>query len=894
MKKTQLKDALRNIKKQLVSWLSIIVISSFAVAAYLGLTYSAYGLSTAGKNLYESTNFRDIQISSNCMLSEDDLNAIKAVPGITDVEGVYRINAKIDAGANTQNVYVTSVPFRIGIPIISEGTLPSAQNECMLEENLAQKLGITLGDELSLTDEYAEDIPELTDSEFIITGIFTHAEHSTFDMDETYCVLVTKDAFDMEKLDNCYTLAEVTFDHSAYSDIFGQPYFDAVAEYVDALEELGKERAGERYAAHLSFLQDQIDDSKKELSSAEGELRLAGRMVKSMDSKTGVVMSDLSNMLSVFISEEPSEYRTPDEQISNYEDAKRSYDHAIKRVDDTCKRYEKMKSKGQCDWYVFNRNASADYSNLKNNAENLHSLNKTFAVLFVVIAIMVIFASLSRMVYEQKTQIGVSKALGMFAPEVFSKYLIFGLSSSILGIAVGIILSYTALEWVIGLGYADHFIFGAFPYVISPIPTIVTIVLAIIVALTSIYFSCSELLKKSAKKLLAPQAPDKEAAKLRNNPLLKSLSLYNRMIILNMRTDIVRILVTIISISGCCALIVIGFSLRFNIIGTINQQVDKYMLYDGKIVMNTNLYENALKEVSDALSSNGISYVSILSKNGSVQIDDTMEFTEFIITDDFESLHKFRPLPDQDIDSLKNGLVITNKLAEIYSLKPGDDITLMDDLGYKHPVTVSGIMDNNIGRFTVISKEYYEKTLNDTYKDNAFLIKLPKDMDTDAPEALISSLKDIEGFESYKPSSEVIATFESLVMVLNLIIGLLVVLAGVMALFVLLNLANMYLISKKTELTVMRINGFTEKETIGFCVREVYFTTVIGIILGIFFGVIMVHSILKSMEQIHLAFILSPNIPSCIFGAMITAIFVFVIYAKAMNGVKDLNLRDIK
>ena len=893
MKKTQLKDAIRNIKKQLVSWLSIIVISSFAVAAYLGLTYSAYGLSVAGKNLYESTNFRDFQVTSNCMLSEDDIESIKALPGITDAEGIYRINAKIDAGADTKDIYVASVPERIGLTILKSGNLPSKNTECILEQNLSEKLNISVGDELKLTDAYEDDVPELTESKFIVTGIFIHAEHATFDMDESYCVLVTKDAFDMEKLDHCYSLAEITFDHRNYKNIFDKPYFDEASTYKDALEELGKTRSEARYEDHLSFLNDQIEDSKKELSSAEGELKLAERMVKSMDSKTGVVMSDLSNMLSVIISEEPSKYRTPKEQISSYEDAKKSYDSAVKRVSDTKERYDKLKKKGQCDWYVFNRNANPDFSYLKNNVENLRSLNKTFASLFVVIAIMVIFASLSRMVYEQRTQIGVSKALGMYAPEVFSKYLIFGLSSAVIGIILGIILSFTVLEWVIGLGYADHFIFGAFPYVISPIPTIVTIVLAVIIAVAAIYFSCSELLKKTAIKLLAPATPDTEAVKLRKNRFIKKLSLYNRMIILNMRTDIVRILVTIISISGCCALVVIGFSLRFTIVNSLKSQVKKCMLYDGKVTVNSNLHEYALEEVSKILSSKDIPYISIYNTSGSIQADDTMEFTEFLITDDFEKLQEFRPLPKGEIASLKDGIIITNKFAETYSLKPGDTVSLMDDLGYKHSVKISGIMKNYIGRFTVISKEYYEKALSDEFKDNAFLIKLPKGSGSLSHETLLESISKVEGFEAYKSSDEVISTFENLVMVLNLIIGLLIILAGVMALFVLLNLANMYLLSKKTELTVMRINGFTEKETINFCIREVYFTTAIGIFLGIIFGAGMVYYILKSMEQVHLAFVHTPSIPSCVFGAMITAGFIFAIYARAMRGVKNLKLSDI-
>ena len=138
------------------------------------------------------------------------------------------------------------------------------------------------------------------------------------------------------------------------------------------------------------------------------------------------------------------------------------------------------------------------------------------------------------------------------------------------------------------------------------------------------------------------------------------------------------------------------------------------------------------------------------------------------------------------------------------------------------------------------------------------------------------------------------ANFENLLVVLNLIIGLLIVLSGIMSMFVLLNLANMYLLSKHTELTIMRINGFTIKETIGYAIREVLFTTSLGIILGVILGAIIVAGILRNMEQVHLMFIRTPNIPSCVLGALITSIFTFCIYAKAMKNVSRLNLKDIK
>ncbi len=261
MKKTQRKDSIRNIKKQLVSWLSIIVISSFAVTAYLGLTYSAFGLADAGKTLYNSANFRDIQITSNCLLSEEDLQTIKNIDGIKDVEGFLRAYAKISTADDTKSVIVSSLPEKIGLPSLVAGSLPTSKDECIIEKYLAEKLELNVGDNITLTDSYDEQPQELDIDEFRISGIFIHPEHSSFDLDETYCVLVHNDAFDLSRFDDCYAMADITFEKPEYHTLFDQEYFDLSKKYEDKLEELSKVRVHERYEAYLSFLGNQITDS---------------------------------------------------------------------------------------------------------------------------------------------------------------------------------------------------------------------------------------------------------------------------------------------------------------------------------------------------------------------------------------------------------------------------------------------------------------------------------------------------------------------------------------------------------------------------------------------------------------------------------------------------------
>jgi len=894
MNRSQRIDSIRNIKKQIVSYLSIIIISSFAITAYLGLTFSARALANSAKKLYTSANFRDIEVSSNCLLSEDDITAIQNLECVSEVEKIRKVNARVSSDITTKNIVISTLPKIIGTPALTGGSLPENKDECIIEKSIADALDLKIGDEIAPLDAYDEEPVEMDQTSFILTGIFTHAEHATFDNDEAYCMLVLDDAFDKEQFDFCYSSAQVVIKKPSYRYLFDKRYEKLVDKCVDEIEELGKQRSNLRYEDQIAFLSDHIEDSETELKDAKSKLSLASKMVSSMNSKTGAVMADMSNMLSVIIDPEPSEYKTADEQISDYEDAQKSYDNAVKKVDDAKKRLNKLSSAKKSRWYVFTRNANIGYMGLKTNSQNLENLNSTFSILFVFIAILVIFASLSRMVNEQRSLIGISKALGMHFTEVFEKYFVFGFSAVSLGIILGFFLSLYVIEFVIAVGYEEHFIFGRFPFMADAGQTIITIIIAIIVAICAIYFSCRKLLKQTAKKLLSTPVPKGHTHLLKKSSILAKMPLYSRMIILNIGSDIVRVVVTILAVAGCCSLIVIGFTLKDSIMGALTRQVSMYTKYDIKVMLNTSSNDNAAENVGKVLEEAGASKDLVYTSNESLQVDDTIEYVGFWMSDNIEEISKYHPIIDSATGKPmkmfpKEGILVTKRFAESYDLKVGDSIYILDYMGYKCDCKIGGIVNNYIGRYVFMQKSYYEKVVQDSFKDNTYFVILGKDTDE---EALISSLSETEGFDSLSYASEVTASFESLILVLDMIVVLLIVLAGVMALFVLLNLANMYLLTKHSEIVIMRINGFTVRETIAYIIREVILTTSLGIILGIGFGIVIVYTILRRMEQVHLMFVRTPNAFACFMGALITSVFTAVIYAISLKKVKNLNLKD--
>ncbi len=272
MKRTQLKDALRNIWKQKVSYLSIIVIAFLGVTTFLGIDYTDGALRRNGSIMYDSVNYRDIEIISTQLLSMDDLDAILDTEGVTDAEPVWQIGAKVFAGQTRQDVNVISLTERINLPQLVEGRLPEKAGECAVEARLAENMGWHVGDSIQTVDSKGETAQYLKDGKFVITGIANHPDHASNSIPDTFYVMVQKDAFDMEALDDCFMKAEITAVKPANVDRFNAKYDAAVAEVQSSLEALAEPRTAARDEEVRGKVRTQIDEGQAELDSANEEL----------------------------------------------------------------------------------------------------------------------------------------------------------------------------------------------------------------------------------------------------------------------------------------------------------------------------------------------------------------------------------------------------------------------------------------------------------------------------------------------------------------------------------------------------------------------------------------------------------------------------------------------
>ena len=1131
MEKTQIKDALRNIGKQKVSFLSIVVIAMFAVAAYLGINTTASSLSKTANSYYDKSSYRDIELISTLLLTPDDIEALKYKYGISDIEGVMMTSGIISKGEKRTNADVISLTKRINLPILVEGSLPSKETECVIDKVIADECGLKPGDTVKLSNKFGENAKYLRFTSFEITGIVYHPDH--FMLPVQYpgnrYVIVTDNAFDTEQLDGCFMKAEIQVAGVRNMSRFSRKYKKLINETSSRIKEITDERTAIRSKMVRDAYQSEIDkaekdlekakadlekgrtdldngwkdyykgkeelenaqktiaenevkltdgkvqldaakvkleagektlkDSKKTLESAKKELDAAKKELtagyKQIDaakekirtvlkksvteymganfakqydwskpsSKFDVDDSSLSaekfkiakgvtinlklsmkanivNLLkqsglddaslrlaylsatgkALEVNEDEDtvnalariiekSYNKKNNQYDKLASAARKWDSAHKEYISGLKKYKDGLEKYNSGLKTFNKNKSdygtalekyntgvtelengkkevaenqvkladglkeleqgeidyktgmwkykdgvselgivkSDFENLddcrwvvfdgddltgialmENNIKNVSNMGTTFAMVFVVVGALVIYATVGKIIDEQRKLVGTTKALGLYNREIFAKYLVFGVSATVMGVILGAVIGCVLLQNTLLNGYSLYQAYGGGVPTFEPGLTIIVLLSGIALSSATVWLACSGLMRSTAIKLMQEKAP---SSKRRNSKSMQKVSLYNKLILRNMVDDKKRVAVTIACITGSCALLVTGFSMKFSISSAIEKQFSDILRYDQLISYDIGEAPNADTDLSALFDKNGAKYLNLYTKGMMYEVDDSIT-PGFVFVSDLDELNAFYSRLDEKtgdpLPADAEGVWINSAIQQKTGLKAGDEMILFGSTMDPHKVKVAGVYRLYIGSDLIMSIDSYEKIFGAVPVNNSYLVA---DGDAD-PAALISEAKTVKGFDSVTDMKQTKADYIQLTGVLDLMSLILTFIAGFMAYFILLNLVNMYLNQKRKELTVMRINGFTVKEVIGYVSRESFITTGIGIILGLISGSLLA---MRMLELIQSSGVNSPRgiqWLAWLLAAVITILFSVIINSIAMRKIKYLKLSD--
>ncbi len=519
-------------------------------------------------------------------------------------------------------------------------------------------------------------------------------------------------------------------------------------------------------------------------------------------------------------------------------------------------------------------------------------LKVNMALMFLVIGILVCFSSASRLVYKDIKLIGTKKSLGFYKMDITVSYLLYAGVASFIGCVLGISLARFAIEPLFLSVLNNTYLFEIPVFYFSISDALLLSAAEIICTGISAYIACASTIKMNTVVLLSGGEPPKIKAKwFERLSLWQRTSLFTKCIVNNLITDSRRVSATLIGIAGCTALIICGITFNNSVKNSFNYQFEHIQDYKGIIIYDPSR-EDASVNISGLLDKKGIRYSDLYSSAVRLKTPDggSLVASLNVGNADFDKMFSVYS-QDNQLHSVNEGVWLSCAFANNYGIEKGDTVTFIDTAAVEHSAIVDGVFEYYLQCPRIIfSEEAYKKVFGCEAVFNTFFI----DICGAELEALSEELENTNG---YVGCSDYYATmsgsFSILSGVSSALAYLYIVLAVLMAVFILLDLFVMFVDEKKRELITLMINGYSKKHARKYIYKDTVLLTAIGIILGVLIGIAMGHIIITSMNSDESYFLNNVNYAACLISITTTALLTFIMTKIALKRIDSFSLSDL-
>ena len=901
MKKTRAKYLFQSIRKGGVSFLAVAVIVAVSIAIFHGFQSSANAILLKADQYFTENNLETLEISCANGLTQEDLQAIASWEGVSAVEGGYIDSVQLETGGERILVQARSLTDTINQPVLVEGELPTAENEAAIEANLAEQKGIKVGDTISLTQDAC-----LTGDSFTVTGIVNLPVYccvSLFDVRGTgetglgsneYFVCLSQAAFDADYYSDCYTIAYVDSDVLDGMYYFSDEYTAEEARYLEQLEPLAQKQATLRYESLRDEADRELEVARAEIEENEEKLNEARTAIADQES----VLEDARAMLEQLtqLGDAASAQRMALEQEIARGETELEYardELAEGEQELTDARQELAGAEAEADnlqlqdWILSGRENVGDIRGITTITDTIRGLSIVMALLFLLVAVVISFAAITRVIREQRALIGAQKALGFTPAEIFKHYTLYNLICGILGTLLGWLLGILIVENMSLYIFVPKFCLGDVPLTFTWSTALLSGALCLVVFLAATLLTCTKLVREPAVDLLRGEVPARgKRLFFEKWGFYQKLNLYSRTMVKNVLSDKGRMATTMVGVMGCTALLVACFSMKLGIQNALGTHFDQCASYDYRLVVDSQT--GSVKDFAQLLEDENISYTLIQDKLKNFRVEDgRWESAHVVAVPDTQTLEGFIRLTDihtgEALSVPEDGVLVSRRAAEELQLSAGSTIELMDENGKTHTATVAGVFEHYLPYHQIVTSEtYYAQVMGEEADTSVFLLQ-------GDVSALRGQVEEQEGFLSLRDNSQ----YERSGGELDMVIAVCTVLSAVMSVLVLLNQISMYISSKARELAVMRVNGYTLSQTKAYVYKDNVVLIVLGVLAGCLFGVAMAYIDVRVIEAGAEHYVRSPNLFACLLACGIMVVFAVVVNLIALRRIKHLNLTKV-
>ncbi|HDM9344139.1 TPA: FtsX-like permease family protein [Listeria monocytogenes] len=535
-------------------------------------------------------------------------------------------------------------------------------------------------------------------------------------------------------------------------------------------------------------------------------------------------------------------------------------------------------------YYVLDRNDNPGYSEYKENADRLTSLSTAFPIFFFLIAALVCLTTMTRMVEEQRTQIGTLKAFGYSNGSIILKYLVYGSIASVIGSVLGILIGFQFFPNIIFNAYKSMYEMPSVDIGFYWSYSLLALFVALFCTTFTAYVACRAELRANAATLMRPKAPKigKRIFLERISFIWKRMNFTSKVTARNLFRYKQRMLMTVLGVAGCTALILTGFGLRNSISDIAKMQYGQIMKYDAAIYQDMSAPPAAKETFDEIMNDSNIKSKLAMSQTNieTVKSGQSAQTTSIIVPKNLNELPNYIVLRDRASHTTEkltdDGAIITEKLAKLFDVKPGDTITVKNAENDKFQIKVSAITENYAMHYIYMTKAYYQQVFKEKPSYNLDLLML-KDTSEKVESDFAEKLTDSKAILNVTFSNNVSSLLNETLDSLNIVIVVLITSAALLAFVVLYNLTNINVSERIRELSTIKVLGFYPKEVTMYVYRENIILTLMGIAAGFILGFFLHRFIITTAEVDQMMFSPAISWTSYLFSGILTLVFATVV-----------------
>ena len=640
-------------------------------------------------------------------------------------------------------------------------------------------------------------------------------------------------------------------------------------------------------AQQLEMARQQLEAGKAQIAEGEEELEKARRQIRDAEAEIEEKKLELADAK-----------KDVEDGWKEYNEARDEFDEKIADAEQKlADARADLKEIEEPETYVLGRDTNTGYVCFESDSSIVEGIANVFPVFFFLVAALVCMTTMNRMVEEQRTQIGVLKALGYGEARIMGKYLFYSGSAAFTGCVTGYFLGIHLFPLVIWQAYGMMYQFGEIVYAFDWLTALFCLSAALLCSMGTTWVSCRHELKEVAAELMRPKSP--KAGKrvfLEWVPFIwNRLKFLHKVSVRNIVRYKRRFFMMVIGISGCTALLLTGFGIRDSVTTIADRQFEEIQTYQLGITLKDGISEDdtsSVEEIAGIIASGGGEYTAALETAMDLETTAGIKSVKLIVAQNPDRIGEYFNLHTSAGDAIDypdtGEIVICNKLSERYHIRIGDTIRLYDEDRRELQARVSGICENYIYNYVYVNMETYRQAAGEVDYQSIY-VNLPEESDVYETGA---ALMKADNVTAVSVNRDMLLRVSRMMNSMNYIVFLIIICAGALAFIVLYNLNNINITERIREIATIKVLGFYKKETSSYVFRENTVLTGIGCIAGLGLGSLLHLYVMQKVDIDMMSFDVHVEPVSYLLSILLTFVFTWVINRIMSGKLEKINMAE--